>query len=92
MNSDLVRMSAFLGVLVLMAPWEMGAPRRSLSLPRGPRWFRVTRGLEIASSDNLKPRETTKQYARDMDPHGAGLPSPGSRVAAKSESWCGLDH
>ena len=40
MDSELViRMSAFLGVLALMALWEIGAPRRSLSTPRGPRWF-----------------------------------------------------
>jgi sterol desaturase/sphingolipid hydroxylase (fatty acid hydroxylase superfamily) len=40
MNSDLlIRMSAFLGALTLMALWEVGAPRRSFSMPRGPRWF-----------------------------------------------------
>lgn len=40
MNSDLlIRMSTFLGVLTIMALWEVGAPRRSFSLPRGPRWF-----------------------------------------------------
>jgi sterol desaturase/sphingolipid hydroxylase (fatty acid hydroxylase superfamily) len=40
MNSELViRMSAFLGVLALMALWEIGAPRRGLSTPRAPRWF-----------------------------------------------------
>src|SRR5690242_20828184 len=40
MNSDLlIRISSFLGVLTLMALWEVGAPRRSFSMPRGPRWF-----------------------------------------------------
>ena len=40
MNSDLlIRMSAFIGVFTLMALWEIGASRRSLSQPRGPRWF-----------------------------------------------------
>jgi len=40
MNSQLlIRMAVFLGVLTLMALWEVGAPRRSFSMPRGPRWF-----------------------------------------------------
>jgi len=40
MNSQLlIRMAGFLGVLTLMALWEVGAPRRSFSMPRGPRWF-----------------------------------------------------
>jgi sterol desaturase/sphingolipid hydroxylase (fatty acid hydroxylase superfamily) len=40
MNVDLlIRMSAFFGVLVLMALWESAASRRRLSTPRGPRWF-----------------------------------------------------
>src|SRR5215472_1115047 len=40
MQSDVpIRMSAFLGVLTLMALWEVVAPRRSFSVPRGPRWF-----------------------------------------------------
>lgn len=40
MNSDLlIRMSAFIGVLSLMALWELGAPRRQLATARGPRWF-----------------------------------------------------
>jgi sterol desaturase/sphingolipid hydroxylase (fatty acid hydroxylase superfamily) len=40
MSSDLlIRASAFLGVLVLMALWEIAAPRRQLSAPKGSRWF-----------------------------------------------------
>jgi sterol desaturase/sphingolipid hydroxylase (fatty acid hydroxylase superfamily) len=40
MNADLfIRMSAFLGVLVMMTLWEISAPRRRLSTPRGSRWF-----------------------------------------------------
>jgi sterol desaturase/sphingolipid hydroxylase (fatty acid hydroxylase superfamily) len=40
MNSDLlIRLSVFLGVLTVMALWELGAPRRGFSMPRGPRWF-----------------------------------------------------
>jgi len=31
-------MSAFLGILTMMALWEIRAPRRCLDLPRGPRW------------------------------------------------------
>jgi sterol desaturase/sphingolipid hydroxylase (fatty acid hydroxylase superfamily) len=40
MNTDLlIRMSAFVGVLGLMALWERAAPRRRLFTPRGSRWF-----------------------------------------------------
>jgi sterol desaturase/sphingolipid hydroxylase (fatty acid hydroxylase superfamily) len=40
MNSDLlIRMSAFFGILVLMALWEVTAPRRRLSTSKGSRWF-----------------------------------------------------
>jgi len=40
MNTDLlIRMSAFLGVLVVMALWEIAAPRRRLSTAKGSRWF-----------------------------------------------------
>lgn len=40
MNSDVViRITAFLGILGLMALWETAAPRRRLYSPKGSRWF-----------------------------------------------------
>ncbi len=39
MNMDaVIRLSAFLGVLVAMACWEVIAPRRRLMMPKLPRW------------------------------------------------------
>jgi sterol desaturase/sphingolipid hydroxylase (fatty acid hydroxylase superfamily) len=39
MNVDtVIRLSAFLGVLVVMAGWEVVAPRRRLTVPKLPRW------------------------------------------------------
>ncbi len=37
-HEPLIRSGAFLGILSLMAMWESIAPRRALTLPRGPRW------------------------------------------------------
>ena len=34
-----IRMAAFGAMLALMAAWEVAAPRRGLSLPKGRRWF-----------------------------------------------------
>jgi sterol desaturase/sphingolipid hydroxylase (fatty acid hydroxylase superfamily) len=34
-----IRLSAFIGVFVVMALWELAAPRRPLSLARGLRWY-----------------------------------------------------
>ena len=34
-----IRMAAFGAMLALMAAWEVAAPRRRLSLPKGRRWF-----------------------------------------------------
>ena len=33
-----IRFSAFLGVLVVMAGWEVVTPRRRLTVPKLPRW------------------------------------------------------
>lgn len=38
-NEGTVRLSAFLGVFVIMALWEVIAARRELSVAKGPRWF-----------------------------------------------------
>jgi sterol desaturase/sphingolipid hydroxylase (fatty acid hydroxylase superfamily) len=38
-NEPLIRLSSFLGVLAIMAAWELAAPRRKLSAPKGLRWF-----------------------------------------------------
>ena len=35
----IVRLSAFAGVLVAMAVWELAAPRRALRTRKRPRWF-----------------------------------------------------
>lgn len=37
-NEPILRLSAFLGVLVAMAVWEAAAPRRRLTAPKGTRW------------------------------------------------------
>jgi len=34
-----VRLGAFLGIFVVMALWELAAPRRRLTTAKGPRWF-----------------------------------------------------
>ena len=46
----------------------------------GTRIERTTCGLRI--SDNLSPKETTRQDALEMGPDGAGLSCPGSSVVA----------
>jgi len=33
-----IRFSAFLGVLIVMAGWEVAAPRRRLTVSKSPRW------------------------------------------------------
>jgi sterol desaturase/sphingolipid hydroxylase (fatty acid hydroxylase superfamily) len=38
-NEGTIRLTAFLGVFVLMAIWEVIAARRELSVAKGPRWF-----------------------------------------------------
>jgi sterol desaturase/sphingolipid hydroxylase (fatty acid hydroxylase superfamily) len=39
MNGDtIIRLSAFFGVLLVMAGWEVAAPRRRLTTPKLPRW------------------------------------------------------
>jgi sterol desaturase/sphingolipid hydroxylase (fatty acid hydroxylase superfamily) len=38
-NEVFIRLSFFCGIFAFMAVWEMIAPRRSLSSPRGTRWF-----------------------------------------------------
>lgn len=35
----IVRLASFGGILLLMALWELGAPRRRLSVRKGPRWM-----------------------------------------------------
>jgi sterol desaturase/sphingolipid hydroxylase (fatty acid hydroxylase superfamily) len=39
LNEPLIRLSSFLGVLAVMAAFEIVAPRRKLTAPKGIRWF-----------------------------------------------------
>src|SRR5262249_28394379 len=38
-HESIVRLSIFLGVLILMAAWELLAPRRTLAIRKPVRWF-----------------------------------------------------
>lgn len=38
LNEPLIRLSSFIGVLAVMAAWEVAAPRRRLTAPKGLRW------------------------------------------------------
>lgn len=50
MSDVVIRLSAFIGVLGLMASWELLSPRRSLSMPKLSRW---TTNLSIVVLDSL---------------------------------------
>lgn len=39
LTEPVIRLSSFLGVLAIMAAWEIGSPRRALTAPWGLRWF-----------------------------------------------------
>ncbi len=39
LNEPMIRLASFLGVLAIMAAFELAAPRRKLSAPKGLRWF-----------------------------------------------------
>lgn len=39
LTEPVIRLSSFLGVLAVMAAWEIATPRRSLTAPKGLRWF-----------------------------------------------------
>jgi sterol desaturase/sphingolipid hydroxylase (fatty acid hydroxylase superfamily) len=55
MNEPLIRISAFLGILVAMAVWEVLAPRRQRELPRILRW---TNNLGMVVIDTVLVRLT----------------------------------
>ena len=48
-----VRLISFLGLLLVFAAWELGAPRRELSRPRAGRWFA---NLSLIVIDNAAAR------------------------------------
>jgi sterol desaturase/sphingolipid hydroxylase (fatty acid hydroxylase superfamily) len=54
-NEPLIRLSAFLGVLIAMALWEVAAPRRRWEIPRLLRW---TNNLGVVVIDTLVVRLT----------------------------------
>ena len=54
-NEKIIRLSAFLGILVVMAAWEVAAPRRRREIPRLLRW---TNSLGIVVADTILVRLT----------------------------------
>ena len=54
-NEKIIRLSAFLGILVVMAAWEVAAPRRRREIPRLLRW---TNNLGIVVADTILVRLT----------------------------------
>jgi len=54
-NEKIIRLSAFLGILVVMAAWEVAAPRRRREIPRLLRW---TNNLGVVVADTILVRLT----------------------------------
>ncbi len=54
-NEGVIRLSVFLGVLVLMAVWEVAAPRRRIDIPRVIRW---SNNLGVVVIDTILVRLT----------------------------------
>jgi len=54
-NEGVIRLSVFLGMLVLMAIWEVAAPRRRIDIPRVIRW---TNNLGVVVIDTILVRLT----------------------------------
>ena len=54
-NEPTIRLSAFLGILALMAAWEVAAPRRRREIPRVLRW---TNNLGVVVADTILVRLT----------------------------------
>ena len=54
-NEPIIRLSAFLGILVAMAAWEVAAPRRRREIPRVLRW---TNNLGVVVVDTILVRLT----------------------------------
>jgi sterol desaturase/sphingolipid hydroxylase (fatty acid hydroxylase superfamily) len=54
-NEPIIRLSVFLGILVVMAAWEVAAPRRRREIPRVLRW---TNNLGVVVADTILVRLT----------------------------------
>ncbi len=54
-NEPIIRLSAFLGILVVMAAWEVAAPRRRREIPRILRW---TNNFGVVVVDTILVRLT----------------------------------
>ncbi len=54
-NEPIIRLSVFLGILVVMAAWEVAAPRRRREIPRVLRW---TNNLGVVVVDTILVRLT----------------------------------
>jgi len=54
-NEGAIRLAVFLGILVLMAAWEVAAPRRRIEIPRVIRW---TNNLGVVVIDTILVRLT----------------------------------
>ena len=76
-HEPLIRFGFFFGILVLMAAWELLAPRRQLQTSKSMRWFS---NLGTVSIDNLSLRLLLPLFAIDVailaEEEGWGLGSP----------------
>src|SRR4051812_25932350 len=74
MHEPVIRVGAFVGVLLAMAAWEVLAPRRTLRLPKGRRW---RSNLLLVAVDQLVVRVlvplTVVQLGTYVDGRGIGL-------------------
>jgi sterol desaturase/sphingolipid hydroxylase (fatty acid hydroxylase superfamily) len=71
-NEPVIRIAAFLGVLIAMAAWEVAAPRRSRAIPRAVRW---TSNLGIVGIDTILVRLSFP------------VPAVGLAVVAEERGW-----
>ena len=76
-NEAVIRFSAFAVVFALMAAWEVAAPRRALSLPKGRRWtanLGVTllnaALVRVLQDDDPRARGQRRQLAAEARRHG----------------------
>jgi len=73
-HEPFVRLSFFLGILVLMAVWEMLAPRRPLTTSKASRWMS---NLGIVAIDTFAVRLILSAQAVGMalfvEAHGWGM-------------------
>ena len=89
-----VRLISFLGLLLLFAAWELGAPRRELTRPRAGRWLAnlslfvfdtAASSTNVDTIVNFSVADDTIQLVRSTN--FMGLPAAGTLAA--SAFWSG---